>query len=74
MKMNDDVLNRIYEYLHHLNSKQYLEEINIIHNINRYKKKNNDLNLRIEIRCIEILELKSFTGTIEPPIYYFIFF
>ena len=71
--MNEDVIFRIFEYLHHLNSKTYLDDINIINNINRYKRKENHVNLRIEIRCIEILENKKFTGVITPPVYYFIF-
>ena len=71
--MNDDILCRIYEYLHHLNSKIYLNEINIIQNINKYKKEENHVTIKIEIRCIEILELRHFTGVIEPPVYYFLF-
>lgn len=71
--MNEDVTCRIFEYLHHLMSKTYLDEINIIHNIHKYKKKENPVNLRIEIRCIEILENKKFTGVITPPVYFFLF-
>lgn len=72
--MNEDVILLIYEYIHHLNSKAYRQQIDIINNTGKIKKKNDlSIEIRIEIRCIEILEKKKFNGVIEPPIYFFIF-
>ena len=37
--MNEDVILLIYEYIHHLNSKAYRQQIDIINNTGKIKKK-----------------------------------
>ena len=68
-----DLQIKIFEYLHHLSSKNYLKKINIIGSVNEYDFEKVPIAIRIELRCIYFLELKNISAVIYPPIYYHIF-